>query len=167
MILENYFTDPGVYLTAPVAGYFQYPMGPMLAKKYADLPNGFLFKAVSRSTTMPESEVESVMRVNQRFWDFAWGTLQTISQYPDDPDLIALVLNYATYRQIFAEYAAGLGFWDVAIDSSKAVLEVNPGPLIQKLNSIYARQGNRYVMSDMIQRAQSILQHRIPQPPML
>ncbi|OGL42616.1 MAG: hypothetical protein A2161_04075 [Candidatus Schekmanbacteria bacterium RBG_13_48_7] len=167
MVLEKYYDGPGVYLTAPVQGYFQYPLGARLNSKYASIPSGFLFKAVSRSTSVSGTETEEIVNRNKKFWSYAWVTLNNISRYPDDADVMALILNYATYREIFAEFAASHGYWDAAMASSTAVINMNPEPLLQKLNAIYRPQGKRYVMSDMVNRARTILIRKLPQPPML
>jgi hypothetical protein len=166
MLLEKYQSDPGVYLSAPVVGYFQYPTGSVLNQKYGSLPSGFLFKAYEHSRELSPGEIVDWIDRNVFFWDHVWGPFTELSHIPDDPDLLALILNYLTYRQIFAEFAAMHGHWDTAIKSSYAVLDMNPGPWIANLNTLYARQGKRYVMSDMVERAKLITRKKLPPRPM-
>lgn len=152
LAIQNAKTVP-VFVTANVRGYFQSADRNELAKHVRERPAGLLTEL--HHLSLPEDPARTIAR-NQRFWARCWPHVVEARQYQLNEDMTALALHYASMRVLFAHYCLVNGNADAAQSSASAVLDLDPDPLLDRINQIYETRGSRYHMSDMRVRSRRI-----------
>lgn len=152
-LLERNSGSVPVYVTANLQGYFGPAEAARLSAAFEESPAGLLTRLAPRKE--PPSPAE-VIGENQRFWDRCWPHALEARKQRLDTEMSALLLHYATMRVLFARYALWHGSAGPAGDSARAVLDLDPGPVIQRVNRDYQRRGARYHMSNMPELAAMI-----------
>jgi tetratricopeptide (TPR) repeat protein len=100
-----------------------------------------------------EPAAEDVIALNEKFWGHAWRHALKARQQTLNDDMSALLLHYASMRILFAQYCLWNGNAEECEEATRAIIELNTGPLIDTVNRKYVRQGFRYHMSQMPQVA--------------
>lgn len=154
LVVRRNVAQVPVYVTTTLAGYFG-PRAPELARAVEELPAGLLTRLVPRGAA---PEAAEVIRQNRAFWGRAWPHAEAARVQALDPDLTALLLHYASMRLLFARYCMVQGRAALARAEAAAVVALDTGPLIARVNRVFARIKARYHLSQMPRMAAELVE---------
>ncbi len=160
LVMRNAHKVP-VYLTADLRGYFPPQVAARIAQDFAEQPAGLLTRLVPRAKAA--AEVALSIRRNQAFWRKAWPHVTAARAQRLGTDMAALLLHYGSMRLLFARYCLQHDDPAAAERAAAAVAALKPGPIIARVNAVFARQQSRYHMSDMPEQARRLvaLAHKV------
>jgi tetratricopeptide (TPR) repeat protein len=144
-----------VFVTADLAGSFSPADAQGVAARLVEVPAGLLTRLAARERA---TDAERIAQRNAAFWQRAWPHATRARRQTLSTELAALLLHYASKRVLLARYCLWHGLGRCAKEAARAVVALDPAPVIAAVNAQYARHGQRYHLSQMPELAQGLAQ---------
>jgi tetratricopeptide (TPR) repeat protein len=142
-----------VYVTANLRGYFAPRDAAELNLSFIELPAGLMTRLAPADSPPP---LDHTLRRNVAFWHKAWPHAAAARRQRLGVDMTALLLHYASMRVLFARYCLLQGHPGPALEAARAVIRLDTGPLIERVNRDFLRMKSRYHMSEMPRMAATL-----------